>query len=159
MSTHKLAENKQATQSLDVQTLELPADLRLSAVQAPGTILLCRLEGGSLMQEYTEKVAEVAAACYNLTKKGKVTLTLDFIPSGARKMDIKATITSKVPQEERAPSTLFVTEDGQLPAHDPDQQRMDLRVVKTHPVEARIIDVPAEPAARDILAPKPTAAA
>lgn len=150
----KLAPNKQATQSLDLQPVELPADLRLAAVQSPGTILLCRLEGGDLMQEFTAKLAEVASKSYEFTKKGKITLTLDFKPSGARRMDIKATVTAKVPQEERTPSTLFVTPDGQLPAHDPDQQRMDLRVVKTHDTDARIIDVDPETAPRDVLASK-----
>lgn len=147
----KLAPNKQATQSLEVQDIELPSDLRLAAVQSPGTILLCRLESGALMEEYTEEIRKVAAACYNFTKKGKVTLTLDFKPSGARKMDIVATVTSKIPQEERCPSTLFVTKDGQLPAHDPEQERMDLRVVKTHDTTAQVIDIE-DDAPRDILA-------
>ena len=149
----KLAANKQATQSLEVQEFELPSDLRVAAVQSPGTILLCRLEGGGLMEEYTEEIRKVAAACYNLTKKGKVTLVLDFKPSGARKMDIVATVTSKIPQEERCSSTLFVTKDGQLPAHDPDQERMDLRVVRTHDTTATIVDIEAEPP-RDVLAGK-----
>ena len=47
-----------------------------------------------------------------------------------------------MPQEERADTTLFVTPDGQLLAHDPDQQRMDLKVVKTVDVQShRVIDV------------------
>lgn len=146
----KLAPNKQATQSLEVQDFELPSDLRVAAVQSPGTILLCRLEGGGLMEDFTEHIRKVAAAAYEFTKKGKVTLTLDFKPSGARRMDIVATVTSKIPQAERCSSTLFVTKDGQLPAHDPDQERMDLRVVKTHDTTAQVIDIE-EDAPRDIL--------
>lgn len=138
----KLAPNNQATQSLEEQTVVVPADVRSHAITSPACIFLARLEGGDLMVELNEALREVAAASYNFTKKGKITIELDFKPSGARKMDIKATIKKKVPQEERAPSTQFVTGDGQLLAHDPEQERMDLRVVKTHNVEAKIIDVP-----------------
>jgi hypothetical protein len=139
MST-KLAPSKQAEQSLDLQTIEVPADLRLAAITNPAIIALCRLEGGGLVEELAKALLEVAKESYRLTKKGKITLTLDFKPNGARRMGIVAGITKKVPQEERADSTLFVSDDGQLLAHDPAQQRMDLKVVKTHDVDARVID-------------------
>jgi hypothetical protein len=137
----KLAANKQAEQSLDIQTIEVPADLRLAAVTSPGAIALCRLEGGGLMTEISEQLQQAAAASYNLTKKAEVTIKIKFVPGGARKMDIRASVSAKIPKEERGGTMLFVTPDGQLLAHDPDQQRMDLRVVKTHDVSARIIEV------------------
>ncbi len=56
-----LAPSKQAEQSLDLQTIEVPADLRLAAITNPAIIALCRLEGGGLI--------EVVKASYNLTKK------------------------------------------------------------------------------------------
>lgn len=149
MST-KLAPNKQAEQSLDLQTIEVPADLRVSTITSPAIVFLSRLESGDLISELNDKLREVAGACYNLTKKGKITIELDFKPSGARKMDIRASIKTKVPQEERAPSTQFVTPDGQLLAHDPDQQRFDLKVIKTHDVSARVIDVEEAAPARKI---------
>ena len=137
----QLAPNKQAEQSLDIQTIDVPADLRVAAITNPAIIALCRLEGGGLIEELGDALLEVASAAYNLTKKGEITLSLKFAPNGARRMGITAAIKKKVPQEERADTTLFVTPDGQLLAHDPDQQRMDLRVVKTHDVEARrVID-------------------
>lgn len=140
MST-KLAHNKQAEQSLDIQTIEVPADLRPTTIASPAVIALCRLEGGGFIEELGATLLEVAAASYNLTKKGEVTIKLKFSPNGARKMGITAAISKKVPQEERADTTMFVTPDGQLLAHDPDQQRFDLKVVKTHDVSARVIDV------------------
>lgn len=140
MST-KLAANKQAEQSLDIQTIEVPADLRAGTIASPAVIALCRLEGGGFIEELGATLLEVAAASYNLTKKGEVTIKLKFSPNGARKMGITAAISKKVPQEERADTTMFVTPDGQLLAHDPDQQRFDLKVVKTHDVSARVIDV------------------
>lgn len=140
------APNKQAEQSLDIQHVELPADLRLAAIQSPAIVALCRLENGGLVEELAQAMLEVAAASYNLTKKGEITLKLKFSPNGARKMSILASIAKKVPQEERADSTLFVTEDGQLLAHDPDQKRMDLRVVKHVDVPSKIIDVHEAPA-------------
>lgn len=153
MST-KLAPNKQATRSLEVQHVELPSDLPLAAVQSPGMIALCRLEGGSLATEISDQLQAAAAASYNLTKKAKVTIEIEFKPGGARKMDIRAKVSAKIPKEERAGTMLFVTPDGQLLAHDPDQQRIDLRVVETHDVEAKIIDVPTTEAPRDVLAGK-----
>lgn len=150
MST-KLAPNKQATRSLEVQHVELPSDLPLAAVQSPVVPFLCRLEGGSFAIEVADVLQEAAAASYNLTKAAEVTIKIKFKPGGARKMDISASVSSKVPKEERASTMLFVTPDGQLLAHDPDQQRMDLRVVEAHDVQAKIIDVePQTP--RDILA-------
>ena len=149
MST-KLAPNKQAEQSLDLQTIEVPGDLRVSTITSPAIVFLSRLESGDPISELNDKLREVAGACYNLTKKGKITIELDFKPSGARKMDIRASIKTKVPQEERAPSTQFVTPDGQLLAHDPDQQRFDLKVIKTHDVSARVIDVEEAAPARKI---------
>ena len=136
-----LAPNRQAEQSLDEQSITVPADVRQHAITSPASIFLARLEGGDLMMELNEKIREVAGASYNFTKKGKITIELEFKPSGARKMDIKATIKTKVPQEERSPSTQFVTPDGQLLAHDPDQQVMPLRVVKTHNTQAKVVDV------------------
>ncbi len=141
-----LAPNRQAEQSLDEQSIVVPADVRQHAITSPASIFLSRLEGGDLMMELNEKIRDVAAAAYNFTKKGQVTISLDFKPAGARKMDIRATIKTKIPQEERTPTTTFVTPDGQLPVHDPDQQIMPLRVVKTHNADAKIIDVPETPA-------------
>ena len=133
-----LAPNRQAEQSLDEQSIIVPADVRPHAIASPASIFLARLEGGDFMMEVNEKIREVAAASYNFTKKGKITLELEFKPSGARKMDIKAKIKASIPQEERSPTTTFVTPDGQLPVHDPDQQVMPLRVVKTHSADAKI---------------------
>lgn len=141
-----LAPNRQAEQSLDEQSIIIPADVRKHAITSPASIFLSRLEGGDFMLEVNEKVRETAAASYNFTKKGKIVIELEFKPSGARKMDIKAKITAKIPQEERTPTTTFVTPDGQLPVHDPDQHTMPLRVVKTVNAEAKIIDVPETPA-------------
>lgn len=141
--------SKPTEQSLEIQTIDMPSDIRQAAITSPATIFLCRLEGGDLMEEVTAKLREVAAASYNTSKKGKLTLELEFSPSGARKMDIKASVKTKIPQEDRAPSTQFVTGDGQLHAYDPEQQRMDLRVVKVHDTEARVIDIE-EPEARKI---------
>ena len=154
MST-KLAPNKQATRSLEVQHVEMPSDLPLAAVQSPVVPFLCRLEGGSFAIEVADVLQEAAAAAYNLTKAAEVTIKIKFKPGGARRMDISASVSSKVPKQERASTMLFIDEKtGQLLAHDPDQQRMDLRVVETRDVEAKIIDVPTTEAPRDVLAGK-----
>lgn len=151
MST--LAPNKQATRSLEVQHVELPSDLPLAAVQSPGTIALCRLEGGSFMMEISDTLQAAAAASHMLTKPAEVTIKIKLKPGGARKMDIVTSVSSKIPKEERASTMLFVTDDGQLTAYDPAQQRMDLRVVETHDVPSKIIDINPE-APRDVLAGK-----
>jgi hypothetical protein len=148
--SNTLATNRQAEQSLDLQPIEVPADLRVAAITSPAIVALCRLEGGGLVEELAAAMLEVAGAAYNLTKKGEITLTLKFAPNGTRRMGIVASIKKKVPQEERADTTLFVTPDGQLLAHDPDQIRMDLKTVKVHDVEARVIDVEEQPAPRRV---------
>lgn len=152
MST-KLAPNKQATQSLEVQHVELPSDLAVAVVQSPVVPFLCRLEGGSFALEVGETLQQAAAASYNLTKPAEVTIKIKFKPGGARKMDINASVSAKIPKEERSSTMLFVTPDGQLLAHDPDQTRMDLRVIKHTDVPSKVIDINPEPA-RDVLASK-----
>jgi hypothetical protein len=44
-----------------------------------------------------------------------------------------------------------MTHDGQLIAHDPNQQRLNLRVMKHMPAETKIIDIQEPPTPRDVL--------
>lgn len=148
-NTSTLAPNRQAEMSIDVQHIEVPADLPLAAIQSPAIASLCRLEGGSLITEFEETLREAVGACYNLNKKGEITLKLKFAPGGKNRMEIIPSISAKIPKEERAGTSLFVAQGGQLTPYDPEQERLPLKVMKFHDTDAKIIDVPEEkPAAR-----------
>ena len=147
---NELAPNRQAEQSLDVMEVELPSDLPLAAVQAPVVTTLCRLEGGSVVLDFNEHTREAVMASFNLNKPAEVTLKLKMKPGGQGRMELVASVSSKIPKEERTSTSLFMTPDGQLLAHDPNQRRLDLRVVKSTPVTTKIIDVQTKPV-RNIL--------
>ncbi|MBN8422901.1 MAG: hypothetical protein J0L73_28590 [Verrucomicrobia bacterium] len=149
MSSTPLAPNRQAEMSIEVQHIEVPSDLPLAAIQSPAIAALCRVEGGSLITEFNDTLREVVGAAYNLNKAGEITLKLKFKPGGKNRMTILPSISAKIPKEERAETSMFVAQGGQLTPYDPEQERLPLKVMKFHETAATIIDVPAEkPAAR-----------
>lgn len=148
-----LASNKQAEMSIEVQHVEVPSDIALSAIQSPAVAALCRLEGGGLMSEFNDTLRETVAAAYNLNKKASVTLTLEFKPGGKNRMEIVPSIKAKIPKEERCSTSMFVAEGGQLTPYDPEQRRLDLKVMKFTDTPAKIVDVEVA-APVDILASK-----
>lgn len=116
--------NRQALTSFEKQTVEHPADIRPAALYSPLIHNLCRLEGGDVVADGEEKLRKLVAACMNFGKKGKLTITLEFAPSGHKSMQIKSKVTANIPEGEGSPSHLFCTPDGQLTAYDPDQPQM-----------------------------------
>lgn len=146
-----LAPNRQAERSLEVMDVELPSDLPLAAVQSPALATLCRLEGGSFVLDVNEHIKEAVIASFNLNKPAEVTIRLKMKPGGQGRMELVPSVSSKVPKEERTSTSLFMSHDGQLTAHDPNQRRLDLKVVKTTTVASKIIDIQEAPKARDVL--------
>lgn len=136
-----LAPNRQAEQSLEVMHVELPSDLPLAAVQSPAIATLCRIESGSFMSDLNDHLREAVMASCNLNKPAEVTIKLKMKPGGMGRMELLPSITAKIPREERSSTSLFMTPDGQLLAHDPNQRRLDLKVVRSTPVEAKVIDI------------------
>ena len=147
----ELAPNRQAEQSLEVMEVELPSDHPLAAVQSPTVATLCRLEGGSVIQDLNDHLREAVTASFNLNKGAQVTLTLKMKPGGQGRMELVASVSSKIPKEERTSTSLFMTPDGQLLAHDPSQRRLDLKVVRAREAQTKIIDVQEAPKPRDVL--------
>lgn len=151
----ELAPNRQAEQSLEVMEVELPSDLPLAAVQSPAVATLCRLEGGCVLLDLNDHLREAVMASFNLNKAAEVNLKIKMKPGGQGRMELVASVSSKIPKEVRTSTSLFMSHDGQLTAHDPNQRRLDLRVVKSTPVATKIIDVQAKPA-RNVLNPNET---
>lgn len=137
----QLAPNAQAERSLEVQLVELPSDISQSTLQSPAVAALCRLEGGGYMAEVNDTLREVITACYNLNKKGEITLKIQFKPGGKNTMDIVPSVSAKIPKEERCSSRMFVSETGQLTPYDPDQQRLPLKVMTFKDTPSKVIDV------------------
>lgn len=147
-----LAPNRQAERSLEVMEVLLPSDLPLVAVHSPAVTTLCRLEGGSVITDLNDHLRQAVIAAGSLNKAAEVTLKIKMKPGGLGRMELIASVSSKIPKEERTTTSLFMTPDGQLTAYDPNQQRLDLRVVKATDVPTKIIDVPDSPATpRDVL--------
>ena len=146
-----LAPNRQAEQSIEVQSIDVPSDLALSAIQSPAIAALCRLEGGSLMEEYNDTLRQTVEAAYNLNKGAEITLKLKFKPGGKNRMEIIPSVSAKIPKEERSPTSMFVAPGGQLTPYDPEQTRLPLKVMKfTDTPARRVIDVDAQAPAQSV---------
>lgn len=87
---------------------------------------------GTLDAELTEAFAEVVKAVRETNKKGSVTLTLNCSMLNNRNentMKISPVVTTKIPELDRAETIMFSTADGNLLRDDPDQIKMDLKVI------------------------------
>lgn len=117
--------------------VEVPDDLRKSAIQAQVIASLCRIGGGDFIAELDEDLQTLVSSCITLGKKGKLVITLAVEPNSFKKLAIKPKIDLRAPKVETVQSILYATEKGQLLTRDPDQMEMDLKVVSMPEQPAR----------------------
>jgi hypothetical protein len=97
----------------------------------PATDLLREIENGQFVADMTAKINEIVAAVLEVRKNGKLTISLDFKPTGKGTVNIDADISAKVPEHDRPTSTFFVGNDNvTLQRRDPNQPDLPLTVVK-----------------------------
>lgn len=92
---------------------------------------LNRLDAGMLMDDATEKLAEVVKSVEETGKAGELTIKVKVRKATAGALALEGVVTSKMPPKEKFESLLFATPEGNLLAEDPRQQRLELRQVET----------------------------
>ena len=78
---------------------------------------------GRFLEELNQAVADTVKACLETGKPGSVTIKLSFDPLGET-IALKDQITPKLPKPDKAPTTFFATEEGQLSRNNPKQTEM-----------------------------------
>jgi len=96
----------------------------------PITDTLRALRGGQMLDEASEKLAELVQAVERTGKAGTLTLTLAIKPAGraAGTLVISDKIKLTPPKEESAETLLWATPEGNLLTEDPRQQKLELKV-------------------------------
>lgn len=107
------------------------------------------IRGGLMVEELTEKMAEVVNAVLTTGKKGAVSLKLSIDP--ASKGDAVITVTDEIkatiPQEKKMGTLMFALPSGTLQRQDPRQTALDLSVVPKTEANTPLAAVPTAPAA------------
>ena len=96
----------------------------------PFSDVLGEVENGDLLREATDACYEVTRAVLETRKKGSLTITLTFTPTGRGSVEIDAKLDHKPPSHDRPTTTFFTTDEGTLVRDDPKQERLPLRDVQ-----------------------------
>ncbi len=97
----------------------------------PITETLRHVRGGMLLDEASEKLAEIVKAVDITGKAGRITIELQvkkLSRSGA--LEIIDKVTSKIPAEAPLTTMMYPTPEGNLITEDPRQQKLDLKSVR-----------------------------
>lgn len=104
-----------------------------TAIDRGSLNLLDQHQNGAIISDLSEAYREVVEACELTGKGGEVTLKIKIAPPGKGKgriIGVAMKVTSKVPEAEPYLSIWYVGENGELLREDPNQQKLDLRVVE-----------------------------
>jgi hypothetical protein len=96
----------------------------------PFTDILGEIENGQILRDITEALCNVTHAVRETRKKGKITLTLELVPTGRGSVELHADFKAVEPEHDRPSTLFFITPDGTLVRDDPNQARLPLREVK-----------------------------
>ena len=91
------------------------------------TKTLERLRGGQMLDEASEKLAEIVKAVDITGKAGEITIKLQvkkLSRSGA--LEVIDKISSKIPEEQPITTMMYPTPEGNLLTQDPRQQTLEL---------------------------------
>lgn len=93
--------------------------------------LVNSLRRGMAQNELSDAIAEAVQRSRDTGKASSVTLKITIKPQGRDgQYSVIDEITSKLPKEEKAPTLMFGTPDGNLQREDPKQQAFELRKVE-----------------------------
>ena len=103
--------------------------------------LLATLDGGECLHEASEKLAALVQRVDDVYKGGSLTLKINVKPAGAKRaMNVTASVSVKMPEEEREATILFATEDGLLTKQNPEQKELPLKVLEESRGQVKTID-------------------
>lgn len=110
--------------------VQVPDDLRASAITSSAVANLCRISGGDLVAGLDDDLKVLTAQVLLTGKKGKLVLTIALKPDGHKKVIVASDVKLTAPKTPPEPSILFATPAGQLLPRDPEQQELDLKVMQ-----------------------------
>lgn len=105
----------------------------------PITDTLRLLQGGTFLDQCSDKLAEIVKGVDETGKAGKLTITLDVKKVGAA-LSVLAKVTDKTPEEPADADLFYPTVEGNLSVNNPNQRSLDLRGVEDKPRDVRVID-------------------
>lgn len=95
----------------------------------PFSDVLGELENGQALRDLTRLQYEVVRAVLDTVKKGSLTITIEYTPTGRGSVETDVKITAKAPEHGRPSTTFFATPEGTLMRDDPKQPKLPLREV------------------------------
>jgi hypothetical protein len=105
----------------------------------PITDVLRHLEAGCLIDEASEKLAELVKAVDASGKAGSITIKIALRKATAGALAVTGKVDLKKPAEPVVESLLFATPEGNLLAEDPKQTKLDLKPVSVETKELKTV--------------------
>lgn len=102
---------------------------------SPFPVTIAAVRKGALVNELTEKLAEVVAAVMQYEKPGELVLKLKVKPENAEMVFISDELTVKAPEADRPPTWFFATDDGGLTRDRPEDDLPLIRQVNKQQAE------------------------
>lgn len=104
------------------------------------TDTLRHLEAGCLIDDASEKLAELVKAVDATGKTGTLTLTLKLRKATAGALAVTGNVSVKKPAEPAIESLLFATPEGNLLTEDPRQTKLDLKPIAVETKELKQVN-------------------
>lgn len=116
------------------------------------TDVLRDIQGGSLVDELTEALAEIVAHVKATGKKGEIAIKLTVKKAKGHEtvMSLDADYKAKVPAFERPSTTFFATQANALVSENPEQKKLAFKDVKNPAGTVREITDPATGEVRQV---------
>ena len=92
-----------------------------------------------LLDQASDKLAELVNAVTSTGKAGSITIKVDLKPSTAGALAVKGAVAIKKPQRLPREALLWPTPDGNLLSEDPKQLKMELKPVATEKTELKTV--------------------
>jgi hypothetical protein len=103
----------------------------------PFPVTLAFIRKGALVNELTEKLAEVVAGVMQFEKPGELVLKLKVIRENDEMVFLKDEVAVKVPEADRTPTWMFATEDGGLARKPTDEELPLIRQIRENTAEEK----------------------
>jgi len=86
--------------------------------------ILGEIDAGALLEQASEKLAEVVRNVQEVEKPGTFTLTFSIKPNGSNKVFVDAKVTAKSPERAVETSMFFARPNGDLTRQSPKQEEV-----------------------------------
>jgi uncharacterized protein YfaS (alpha-2-macroglobulin family) len=83
--------------------------------------IIAEIDGGALLEQLSEKLAEVSRAVKETGKVGSLDISLKVKLNRKNQVYLAAATKGKIPEEGIAEAVFFVSDTGDLTRHDPEQ--------------------------------------